>query len=41
VKQLLLSLSDACFPMCQAGVMNYILHPGEPLAIRVSLIKAF
>jgi outer membrane receptor protein involved in Fe transport len=33
--------TDACFPVCQAGVMDYILHPAEPLAIRVSLIGVF
>jgi hypothetical protein len=27
--------------VCQAGVMDYILHPAEPLAIRVSLIGVF
>jgi TonB dependent receptor/TonB-dependent Receptor Plug Domain len=33
--------TDTCFPGCQAGVMDYILHPAEPLAIRVSLIGVF
>jgi outer membrane receptor protein involved in Fe transport len=28
-------------PVCQAGMMDYILHPVEPLAIRVSLIGVF
>jgi len=34
---------EACFPaaVCQAGVMDYILHPAEPLAIRLSLIGTF
>jgi outer membrane receptor protein involved in Fe transport len=27
--------------VCQAGVMDYVLHPAEPLAIRVSLIGVF
>jgi hypothetical protein len=26
---------------CQAGVMDYVLHPAEPLAIRVSLTGVF
>jgi len=25
----------------QTGVMDYVLHPAEPMAIRVSLIGAF
>jgi outer membrane receptor protein involved in Fe transport len=42
------ALFNKCFPVqvaltavCQAGVMDYILHPAEPLAIRVSLIGVF
>jgi outer membrane receptor protein involved in Fe transport len=42
------ALFKQCFPVqvahaavCQAGVMDYILHPAEPLAIRVSLIGTF
>jgi outer membrane receptor protein involved in Fe transport len=42
------SLFKQCFPVqvapaavCQAGVMDYILHPAEPLAIRVSVIGVF
>jgi hypothetical protein len=27
--------------VCQTGVMDYVLHPAEPLAIRVSLIGVF
>jgi hypothetical protein len=41
-------LFKQCFPVqvalaavCQAGVIDYILHPAEPLAIRVSLIAVF
>jgi outer membrane receptor protein involved in Fe transport len=41
-------LFKQCFPVqvassavCQTGVMDYILHPAEPLAIRISLIGAF
>jgi outer membrane receptor protein involved in Fe transport len=42
------ALFKQCFPVqvalaavCQAGVIDYILHPAEPLAIRVSLIAVF
>ncbi len=42
------ALFKQCFPVqvapaavCQAGVMDYILHPAEPLAIRLSLIGVF
>jgi len=27
--------------VCQTGVMDYVLHPAEPLAIRVSLTGVF
>jgi hypothetical protein len=27
--------------VCQTGVMDYILHPAEPLAIRISLTGTF
>jgi len=42
------SLFKQCFPVqiapaavCQVGVMDYILHPAEPLAVRVSLTGVF
>jgi len=38
------ALSNHCpapTAVCQNGVMDYILHPAEPLAIRVSLIGVF
>jgi hypothetical protein len=42
------ALFKQCFPVqiapaavCQAGVMDYILHPAEPLAVRVSLTGVF
>jgi len=42
------ALFKQCFPVqfagpdvCQTGVMDYILHPVEPLAVRVSLIGVF
>jgi len=42
------SLFRQCFPVqvapaavCQAGVMDYILHPAEPLAVRISLTGVF
>ena len=42
------ALFKQCFPaqiataaVCQTGVMDYILHPAEPLAIRVSLVGTF
>ena len=42
------SLFKQCFPVqiapaavCQAGVMDYILHPAEPFAVRVSLTGVF
>jgi outer membrane receptor protein involved in Fe transport len=42
------SLFNLCFPVqtapaavCQNGVMDYILHPVEPLTIRVTLAGAF
>jgi outer membrane receptor protein involved in Fe transport len=42
------ALFKQCFPVqiapaavCQAGVMDYILHPAEPLAVRVSLAGVF
>ena len=42
------SLFKQCFPVqiapaavCRAGVMDYVLHPAEPLAVRVSLIGVF
>jgi outer membrane receptor protein involved in Fe transport len=42
------ALFKQCLPVqvapaavCQAGVMDYILHPAEPLAIRVSLTGTF
>jgi hypothetical protein len=37
-----------CFPaqiapaaVCQAGVMDHVLHPAEPLAVRLSLTGVF
>jgi hypothetical protein len=40
-----------CFPasgaptvpaaVCQNGVMDYVLHPMEPLAVRLTLAKTF
>jgi outer membrane receptor protein involved in Fe transport len=42
------SLYNLCFPVqvapaavCQNGVMDFILHPVEPLAIRLTLVGAF
>jgi len=42
------SLYNLCFPVqtapaavCQNGVMDYVLHPVEPLAIRLTLAGAF
>jgi outer membrane receptor protein involved in Fe transport len=41
------ALFSQCFPVqkvpaaCQAGVMDYILHPAEPLALRISLTGTF
>jgi hypothetical protein len=42
------NLFKQCFPVriapaavCQAGVMDYILHQAEPLAIRVSVTGVF
>jgi outer membrane receptor protein involved in Fe transport len=45
------SLFSMCFPasgaptapaaVCQNGVMDYVLHPVEPLAVRLTLVGAF
>ena len=42
------SLYNLCFPVqvaptavCQNGVMDYVLHPVEPLSIRLTLVGAF
>jgi hypothetical protein len=42
------SLYNLCFvqqtapaAVCQNGVMDYVLHPIEPLAVRVTLAGAF
>ena len=46
------SLYAMCFPpgggassvpaaVCQNGVMDYVLHPVEPLAVRLTLVGAF
>jgi outer membrane receptor protein involved in Fe transport len=42
------SLYHLCFPVptaptavCQNGVMDYVLHPVEPLAVRLTLVGAF
>ena len=42
------SLFDFCYPVraapavvCQNGVLNYVLHPVEPLTVRLSLVGAF
>ena len=42
------SLYNLCFPVqtaptavCQNGVMDYVLHPVEPLAVRLTLVGAF
>jgi outer membrane receptor protein involved in Fe transport len=42
------SLYNFCFPVqtaptavCQNGVMDYVLHPVEPLAVRLSLVGSF
>ena len=42
------SLYNLCFPVqvaptavCQNGVMDFVLHPIEPLAIRLTLAGAF
>jgi hypothetical protein len=42
------SLYNLCFPIrtapaavCQNGVMDYVLHPIEPLAVRLTLVGAF
>ncbi len=42
------SLYNMCFPVqtapaavCQNGVMDYVLHPAEPLALRLTLVGSF
>jgi hypothetical protein len=42
------SLYNLCFPVqtaptavCQNGVMDYVLHPMEPLAVRLTLVGTF
>ena len=42
------SLYNLCYPVqvapavvCQNGVMDYVLHPVEPLAVRLTLVGAF
>jgi hypothetical protein len=40
------SLYNLCFvtapaAVCQNGVMDYVLHPIEPLAVRLTLTGAF
>jgi len=42
------SLYNLCFPtqiapaaVCQNGVMDYVLHPTEPLSIRLTVAGAF
>jgi hypothetical protein len=42
------SLFNLCYPVqaapaavCQNGVMDYVLHPIEPLAVRLTLVGSF
>jgi hypothetical protein len=42
------SLYNLCYPVqtapaavCQTGVMDYVLHPIEPLAVRLTIAGAF